>query len=137
MTDIFNNTILCGKCEVKMEPISIAKNGFVLRAVQCPKCSSRIVHPHDEQEYKDFSELKKKEFNVKMRFVGNSYAVSIPKEIVTFMQDQEKIMNEMVRLSLEEFGRISLCFGNQNLRDTEKEKVMEIEKEKLKREKYN
>ena len=47
-----------------------------------------------------------------MRFVGNSYAVSIPKEIVNFMQEQEKIMNDMVRLSLEEFGRISLCFGH-------------------------
>ena len=47
-----------------------------------------------------------------MRFVGNSYAVSIPKEIVNFMQEQEKIMDDMVRLCFEEFGRISLRFGN-------------------------
>ena len=46
-----------------------------------------------------------------MRFVGNSYAVSIPKEIVKFMREQEKIMDDMVRLCFEEFGRISLNFG--------------------------
>tara|TARA_Y100000310_G_scaffold306565_1_gene347821 strand:+ start:1661 stop:2059 length:399 start_codon:yes stop_codon:yes gene_type:complete len=132
MTDIFNNTILCGKCEVKMKPIKIAKNGFVLRAVMCPRCHSKIVHPKDEQEYKDFIELKKKEFNVKMRFVGNSYAVSIPKEIVTFMREQEKIMNDMVRLSFEEFGRISLNFGNQNLDSVKKER-----EDKLKKQRYH
>ena len=125
MTDIFNNKILCGKCDVKMKPDDIEKNGFVLRAVVCPKCKARIIHPKDEQEYNNFINLKKKQFNVKMRFVGNSYAVSIPKEIVRFMQEQEKIMDEMVRLSFEEFGRISLNFGhqnNQNPRNVEKDK---------------
>ena len=132
--DIFNNTILCGKCEVKMNPIKILKNGFVLRAVMCPKCHSKTIHPKDEQEYKDFIELKKKEYNVKMRFVGNSYAVSIPKEIVRFMKEQEKIMNDMVRLSFEEFGRISLNFGNQNLDEIEERKQRE---DKLKKQKYH
>ena len=46
-----------------------------------------------------------------MRLVGNSYAVSIPKEIVSFMEHQEKIMDEMVRLCFEDFGRVSLNFG--------------------------
>ena len=133
--DIFNNTILCGKCDVKMKPVKILKNGFVLRAVVCPRCHSKTIHPKDEQEYKDFIELKKKEFNVKMRFVGNSYAVSIPREIVDFMKEQEKIMDAMVRLSFEEFGRISLNFGNHNSRDAEK--VKEREKEKLKRQRYH
>jgi hypothetical protein len=62
-------------------------------------------------------QLKNKKFNVKMRFVGNSYAVSIPKEIVNFMKEQEKIMNDMVRLSFEEFGRVSLNFAPDNLKD--------------------
>ena len=47
-----------------------------------------------------------------MRLVGNSYAVSIPKEIVSFMRDQERIMNDMVRLCFEDFGRLSLNFGD-------------------------
>ncbi len=115
MTDLFANTILCAKCNVKMERIQVNKNGFILKAVMCPKCSAKIIHPRDEQEYEDFINLKKKEFNVKMRYVGNSYTVSIPKEIVTFMKEQEKIMDDMVRLCFEEFGRISLVFGNNNL----------------------
>jgi DNA-directed RNA polymerase subunit RPC12/RpoP len=114
MTDIFDNKILCAKCNVKMELGNVNKDGFVLRAVICPKCNSKIIHPKDEQEYEDFINLKKKEFNVKMRFVGNSYAVSIPKEIVNFMKEQEKIMDDMVRLCFEEFGRISINFGNGN-----------------------
>jgi len=125
MTDIFNNTILCGKCDIKMNPIQIMKNGFVLRSVICPNCNSRIIHPKDEQEYKDFISLKNKQFNVKMRFVGNSYAVSIPKEIVNFMRTQEKIMDDMVRLCFEDFGRVSLRFGDNA-------KINKLEKEDLK-----
>lgn len=114
MTDLFDNKILCGKCDVLMNPLNIAKNGFILRVVECPKCHDKIIHPKDEQEYKDFVELKKKQFNVKMRFVGNSYAVSIPKEIVNFMQEQERVMNDMVRLSFEEAGKIRLDFDSNN-----------------------
>jgi len=110
-TDIFDNKILCNKCRVEMKPFEITKNGFVLRAIECGKCGNRIIHPKDEQEYNDFVNLKKKQFNVKMRFVGNSYAVSIPREIVRFMKEQEKIMDNMVRLCFEDFGRIRLDFG--------------------------
>jgi len=128
MTDIFSNTILCGKCQIKMKPVDFEKNGFVLRTVICPKCHSKIIHPKDEQEYNDFVNLKKKQFKVKMRFVGNSYAVSIPREIVDFMKEQEKIMNEMVRLSFEEFGRISLNFGHEREKENE---------DKLKKRRYH
>ena len=114
MTDLFNNKIVCGKCNQVMIAIKVQKNGFILRAVKCLKCGNRIFHPHDEEEYRNFVNLKKKEYNVKMRFVGNSYAVSIPREIVDFMKEQEKIMDEMVKLSFEELGRISLVFGCNN-----------------------
>ncbi len=114
MTDIFDNKILCKKCSTEMNPLEITKNGFVLRAIECPKCSEKILHPKDEQEFSNFQNLKKKQFNVKMRFVGNSYAVSIPKEIVNFMKDQEKVFDDMVRLCFEEFGRLRLDFGCHN-----------------------
>src|SRR4030042_3341906 len=129
--DIFQNTILCANCNIKMNRIQTQKNRFVLRSVICPKCGLRIIHPKDEQEYKEFTELKHKQFHVKMRFVGNSYAVSIPREIVDFMQDQEKVMDEMVNLSFEEFGRISLNFGGNDSSEIEKEKEL---REKLKKE---
>ena len=76
----------------------------------CPKCNEKIIHPSDETEYNKFADLKNKEFHVKMRLVGNSYSVSIPKEIVLFMREQEKIMNDMVKLCFEDIGKLSLNF---------------------------
>ena len=114
MTDIFDNTILCNKCNEKMKPAQVTKNGFVLRAVICPDCKSLIIHPNDEQEYNKFIELKNRDFRVKMRVVGNSYTVSIPKEIVSFIREQEKIIDDMVRLCFEDFVRLSLNFGKMN-----------------------
>jgi ssDNA-binding Zn-finger/Zn-ribbon topoisomerase 1 len=113
MVDIFDNTILCKKCNTKMKRAEIAKNRFLLRAVICPKCNEKIIHPHDEQEYNKFINLRNKEFRVKMRLVGNSYAVSIPKEIVSFIREQEKIMNDMVKLCFEDAGRVSLNFDEE------------------------
>jgi ssDNA-binding Zn-finger/Zn-ribbon topoisomerase 1 len=110
MADIFDNTILCRKCNTKMQKAQIARNGFLFRALICPKCNEKIIHPADEAEYNKFINLKNKEFHVKMRLVGNSYAVSIPKEIVLFMREQEKIMNDMVRLCFEDMGKLSLDF---------------------------
>jgi hypothetical protein len=110
--DIFDNTILCKNCDKKMEKAEILRNGYILRAVLCPKCHEKIIHPVDEQNYNKFINLRNKEFNVKMRLVGNSYAVSIPKEIVSFMNTQEKIMDDMVKLCFEEMGKVSLNFNN-------------------------
>ena len=113
MTDIFDNSILCKKCNKVMKPGLVNKNGFNLRAIKCEKCGETLVHPVDKTEYEEFMRLKQKEFNVKMRMVGNSYAVSIPREIVDFMHDQENMMNNMVKLCFEEAGRISLMFNNE------------------------
>ena len=118
MTDIFDSTILCRKCGVAMKHANIAKNGFLLRTVVCPKCSDKIIHPIDEGEYNKFINLRHKEFSVKMRLVGNSYAVSIPKEIVSFMNTQKEMMNDMVRLCFEDFGRVSLNFENTESKNT-------------------
>jgi len=110
--DIFDNTILCSKCDERMKPVLITKNGFNLRTVKCENCGKSIIHPEDKKEYEEFIRLKQKEYNVKMRMVGNSYAVSIPREIVDFMQEQESLMNNMVKLCFEEAGRISLDFDS-------------------------
>lgn len=111
MSDIFDNPILCKKCNKRMKKINISKDGFNLRAVICNDCGEKILHPLDQEKYNKFKNLKNKDFRVKMRLVGNSYAVSIPKEIVSFMEEQKKIMNEMVRLCIEDFGKLSLNFN--------------------------
>ena len=113
MTDIFDNTILCSKCNLKMKPVDMERNGFILRAIQCDKCGERIIHPKDEQEYQNFVQLRKKSFRVKMRIVGNSYAVSIPKEIVAFMHDQENMMDDFVRVAFNNAKKLSLMFGEE------------------------
>jgi hypothetical protein len=111
MTDIFDNPILCRKCNTQMKKSQVLKRGFLLRAMTCPKCSEKILHPLDEEKYNKFINLKNKEFKVKMRLVGNSYAVSIPKEIVSFMKAQEKMLDDMVKLCFEDFGKVSLNFN--------------------------
>ena len=110
MADIFDNIILCKQCEKKMKPLTIEKRGFKLRTVKCEKCHKQIIHPQDLKEYEDFQNLKKKQYKVKLRLVGNSYAVSIPREIVDFMNEQENKMKEMVNLCLEDLRRLSLRF---------------------------
>ncbi len=128
MEDIFNNTILCSKCNKKMKQELLSKNGFNLRTVKCDNCGKRILHPEDKREYEEFIKLKQKEYNVKMRMVGNSYAVSIPREIVDFMQEQESAMNNMVRLCFQEAGKISLNFDRIN---AEKPRVLKSEEIKV------
>lgn len=112
MTDIFDNPILCKKCQTRMKPVKIEKNGFVLRAVRCDSCGSRVLHPKDESEYENFVRLKNKTFRVKMRVVGNSYAVSIPKEIVDFIKEQERILDDMVKLCFDDAHKLNLIFGD-------------------------
>ena len=123
MEDIFDNIILCSKCNKKMQPRLLSKNGFNLRTVKCESCGKSIVHPEDKKEYEEFIRLKQKEYNVKMRMVGNSYAVSIPREIVDFMQEQESMMDNMVKLVFQEAGKISLNFDSNNSRVVSSEEV--------------
>ena len=94
-----------------MKPVLLNKNGFNIRAIKCEHCGEAIIHPNDKQEYDNFMRLKNKEFEVKMRMVGNSYAVSIPREIVDFMKDQETLINNMVKLSFQEAGKLNLMFN--------------------------
>jgi len=118
MKDIFEAKIMCEKCDVKMNPLEVCKSGIKLRAVQCSKCGERIVHPEDLGKLKKYNDLRGKTYNVKLRVVGNSHAISIPKEIVDFINDTNRRvsrhMDDMVKLAFEDFGKISLNFINQD-----------------------
>lgn len=132
MADIFDNTILCNECNKAMKPTLISKNGFNLRAVKCEKCNQVIVHPTDKKEYEEFMRLKEKEYNVKMRMVGNSYAVSIPREIVDFMREQESMIDDMVRLSFEKAGRLSLMFNTPEENENQENKSRAVSMKEVK-----
>lgn len=111
MTDIFDTTILCKKCGEEMEPTAVTKAGYALRAIECPKCQDTIIHPADQGAFEQYNSLKGKTYHVKLRMVGNSHAISIPKEIVTFFQQQEKMIDDMVRLCFEDMHKLRLDFG--------------------------
>jgi len=93
-----------------MKKANLVRNGFEMRALVCEKCGNKIIHPQDELEYKNFLGLKNKIFKVKLRLVGNSYAVSIPKEIISFIKEQEKMFNDIVKLAFEDARRLRLIF---------------------------
>lgn len=123
MTDIFDAKIMCKKCNLQMKPLIVNKNGFELRAVECPSCHDKIIHPADFNCMNEYKDLKGKTFNVKLRVVGNSHAVTIPNEIVDFMEhmhkQMRKNMDEMVRLSFEDFGKISMRFFDEEVDEHE------------------
>ena len=135
MADIFDNQILCKNCNSRMKKATVEKNGFLMRVVVCEKCGNKILHPNDEQEYLKFINLRNKEFRVKMRLVGNSYAVSIPKEIVSFIREQEKIMDDMVRLCFEDIGKLTLNFSEQMKKQKEVKSPPAVEFEQIKKHK--
>ncbi|MBU0466712.1 MAG: hypothetical protein KJ718_05615 [Nanoarchaeota archaeon] len=114
MKDIFDAKISCKNCNVEMKPMVLIKKGFKLRAVNCPKCNEGIVHPFDLHKLQHYNDLKRKTYKVKLRVVGNSHAISIPKEIVNFINEMNsnmsRHMNDMVHLCLEDFGKLSLDF---------------------------
>jgi transcription elongation factor Elf1 len=146
MSDLFDQTVLCSECGKKMSKIVLVKNGFKIRALRCEKCQKMIHHPADIEEYKKYIQLRQKPFAVKLRMVGNSYTVSIPREIVDFHREQEqvhreeqvhqhmqqrfvKMQNEMIKMFLEDVGRISLCFpGSEEPNEQQQAQERELSK---------
>jgi DNA-directed RNA polymerase subunit RPC12/RpoP len=153
--DLFENTVLCKNCGKKMKPAVVIKEGFKMRALKCPSCSNIIIHPIDLEEFNKFKQLRGRQFQVKLRLVGNSYTVSIPREIVNFMKEEEaenrpenihekmqehmvkqmQAMEQMVTLAMEEANKIGLMFniGENPIINNHNEKPEENKKLKTQR----
>ncbi len=108
MSDVFDNIMICSTCKKRTVKDETVKDGFRIRVWRCPSCNQIWSHPGDMQEYQKFKKLKSKDFAVKLRMVGNSYTISIPKEIIMFHELQR---DELVRLALEDRDRIVLHFS--------------------------
>lgn len=115
MADIFETTMVCDSCNKKTSKIRVLKDGFALRAWECKNCNKRFFHPLDKQEYEEFVKLKNKVFKVKLRLVGNSYAVSIPREIIDFEEEFHRELKELINISMDEPGKLSLFFKGRNV----------------------
>jgi uncharacterized Zn finger protein len=118
MTDIFDTQINCKKCGIEMEKGILNRDGFELRAVRCSECGDQIIHPADVNGMEHFKDIQGKRFNVKLRIVGNSHAISIPKEIIEFINEQHKSMSrdmdDMVRMWFDDFETLKVRFGENN-----------------------
>tara|TARA_Y100000310_G_scaffold289340_1_gene315677 strand:+ start:246 stop:632 length:387 start_codon:yes stop_codon:yes gene_type:complete len=111
MKSLNDADIICKKCNEKTEKTIINKTGFNLRAWKCNSCNDEIVHPVDLEEYNKFKTMREKTYSVKLRLVGNSYAVSIPREIIDFQESLLHEIDEMIKISFDSPERLSLCFS--------------------------
>jgi len=109
--DIFNAKVHCNQCNKQTEKTVVIKNGFKLRALHCKNCNHYFYHPSDLEEHKRFQQLRNKHFHVKLRMVGNSYTISIPREIIDFREECLRDMNKILYLSLEEPEKLSIFFN--------------------------
>jgi len=108
MADVFENTMICSSCKKKTVKGEVMQDGFRVRVWKCPSCNKVWPHPGDMHEYEKFRELKNRNFNVKLRMVGNSYTISIPREIISF---HEVKRDELVRLAMEDKDKVVLYFS--------------------------
>ena len=124
MKDIFDNRMLCNDCNEETKKIVRLQDGFQVRTWECPSCKKSWTHPADQEEYNKFNQLRNKRFSVKLRMVGNSYTVSIPREIIDFEREMHKEFAEMERmmsLFLEGPQRLRLEFNKRNIYNDEDE----------------
>ncbi|MFH1332207.1 MAG: hypothetical protein ABIH63_02885 [archaeon] len=108
MADVFENIMICNSCRKKTVKGEAVKDGFVIRVWKCPSCNQTWPHPGDLEKYQNFKKIREKNFSVKLRMVGNSYTISIPREIITFHQVQR---DELVRLAMEDPDKVVLYFS--------------------------
>ncbi len=106
--DIYETTLMCNNCNKETSKTFVIRDGFKIRAWQCPSCHKTWPHPSDLEDYKRFLSLKKKNFQVKLRMVGNSYTVSIPREIIEFTEIRQE--GHLVDMSLDEPEKLTLFF---------------------------
>mgnify|MGYP001607940758 FL=1 len=106
--DIYDTILICDNCNKQTEKSYVERDGFKIRTWSCPNCDKEWNHPSDMEEYKKFNQIKDKDFTVKLRQVGNSYAVSIPKEIIQFTEVTKE--GRLVRMSMEGPEKVSISF---------------------------
>jgi len=115
--DLLDNTdVLCKKCKAPMERGITLKEGFRLRVFQCPNCKARYFHPSDEEQYEEYQKLKEKQYSMKLRLVGNSFCISIPKEIVKFSHVEE---NSIVQFSMDDPEHMRIIFTSHTIHQNE------------------
>ncbi len=113
MMDLLDNIdALCKTCKVPMKRETTTKEGFIMRIFRCPSCHSQYLHPIDLEKYEQYHQLRDKQFNMKLRMIGNSFCISIPREIIRFNQIEE---NSIVSLSMDNPEHVRLIFHHRHI----------------------
>ena len=113
MEDILDNIdVVCKTCKTPMQRGHTVKNGFKLRSFVCLKCKSHYLHPVDFDRYTQYNQLKEKQFNMKVRMIGNSFCISVPREIIRFNHVEE---NSIVSISMEDPEKVRLIFHKETI----------------------
>lgn len=110
MEDIFNAKLICDGCDIEAIPKYAEREGFKIRVKECSKCGKIWYHPGDMHNFNEFKQLKNRDFEVKLRMVGNSFCVSIPREIIAF-KELERELDQFVKMCLEEPNKLVLFFN--------------------------
>ncbi|MDP2750812.1 MAG: hypothetical protein Q8O89_08330 [Nanoarchaeota archaeon] len=79
----FENLKLKCECGGNMDKIKTSWKGIDVRGWKCSKCSEEIINPADAQKALELEKARKKNlFVVKLRTVGKSKVVTIPRSII-------------------------------------------------------
>src|SRR3989339_500737 len=84
---------------------TVKYKSYEIRGWVCAKCKKEYIHPEDSMKISKLEELKKSNPSVKIRTVGQSLVITLPKEIVD-VYDLEK--GEIVRLNPENLKKIEI-----------------------------
>lgn len=60
---------------------TVAYKGYEVRGWACRKCKKEYLHPDDSLKISKLEELKKAGVRVKIRTVGQSLVITLPKEL--------------------------------------------------------
>lgn len=86
MRDVWEEHLICSKCNKKTDKIIINRENFNIRTWKCKQCRKYWPHPLDNKKFEEWKKVKNLTFKVKIREVGNSAVVSMPKEILNFKE---------------------------------------------------
>jgi hypothetical protein len=88
---ILNKSQMECACGGKAKEISSEFHGFKARGWKCTKCGEEFLDPKDIEPILMLNKLQREgRLSFKVRRVGNSLSVTIPKEVVGFLGLSEK-----------------------------------------------
>lgn len=79
----FENLKIKCECGGSMKKIKTTWKGIEVRGWKCSKCSEEVINPADAQKALEIEKARKKNLLVvKLRSVGKSQVITIPKPII-------------------------------------------------------